>query len=294
MKTNEVAKILGVHPSTVLKWVKQHDMEPEKNEFGHCEFTEKEVEKLQEIQQNRQRQSVVKVIQKEEIIPNEQISAIQKQLDELTARLPEKQREITSNGQMERMQQQLDELTMRIEQEPHPSRSDDHLATMQKQLDEVMTYVKGNEAYEEAATTTQMEQVQKQLDEMMTLVAEKEEESKLNRRLQKQIDELTSRIKKNEAKLVPVQNEHVQDVQKQLEHLRLRMVENEKRIDEKAGEVVTFQILEHRSEIEQLTRTIKKLEGKMDVMQEKLKQYESPQPKKAAPKWRTFLTGIFS
>ncbi|MBM7702232.1 MerR family transcriptional regulator [Metabacillus iocasae] len=267
MKTNEVAKILGIHPSTVLKWVKQHDIEPDKNEFGHCEFTENHVEKLQEIQQNRQRQGVVKVIQKEEVIPNEDINAMQRQIEELAAQIHEKQENDSSNEKMTMMQQQLDE---------------------------VMMHVKKSEASEETLTTSHIESIQQQFDDLMTLVLEKEEESKLNKRLQKQIDELTSRIKQNEAQVVPIQNEHVQDVQKQLDHLLLRMIENEKRIDEKAGEVVTFQILEHRSEIEQLTRTIKKLEGKMEDLQEKLHQYENAQPKQAAPKWRTFLTGIFN
>jgi len=40
MKTVDVAKSLGIHPSTVLKWVKMADIELERNESGHCEFTE--------------------------------------------------------------------------------------------------------------------------------------------------------------------------------------------------------------------------------------------------------------
>ena len=50
MKTVDVAKSLGIHPSTVLKWVKMADIELERNESGHCEFTEENIEALRDFQ----------------------------------------------------------------------------------------------------------------------------------------------------------------------------------------------------------------------------------------------------
>lgn len=67
MKTVDVAKSLGIHPSTVLKWVKMADIELERNESGHCEFTEENIEALRDFQKNRNRQAVVKVVEKKKI-----------------------------------------------------------------------------------------------------------------------------------------------------------------------------------------------------------------------------------
>ena len=51
----------------------------------------------------------------------------------------------------------------------------------------------------------------------------------------------------------------------------LRLIENEKRTEEKAGEVVTFQILEHRSEIDRLNKVITKLENRVVELESQLK-----------------------
>lgn len=88
MKTVDVAKSLGIHPSTVLKWVKMADIELERNESGHCEFTEENVEALRNFQKNRNRQAVVKVVEKvvekeEVILSAERAQDMQKQLDQL-------------------------------------------------------------------------------------------------------------------------------------------------------------------------------------------------------------------
>ena len=87
MKTVDVAKSLGIHPSTVLKWVKMADIELERNESGHCEFTEENVEALKTFK-NRNRQAVVKVVEKvvekeEVVISDERAQDMQKQLDQL-------------------------------------------------------------------------------------------------------------------------------------------------------------------------------------------------------------------
>ncbi|MGI8371366.1 MerR family transcriptional regulator [Priestia megaterium] len=159
MKTVDVAKSLGIHPSTVLKWVKIADIELERNESGHCEFTEENVEALRKFQKNRNRQAVVKVVEKEEVV---------------------------------------------------------------------------------------------------------------------------------------ISDERAQDMQKQLDQLFLRLIENEKRTEEKAGEVVTFQILEHRSEIDRLNKVITKLENRVVELESQLKSEDSLKAKKPVPRWRSFLTGIFS
>ncbi|RDI38504.1 MerR family transcriptional regulator [Falsibacillus pallidus] len=43
MNTSYVANLLGVSPSTVQRWIKQLDLEMERNEIGHYSFTEDDV-----------------------------------------------------------------------------------------------------------------------------------------------------------------------------------------------------------------------------------------------------------
>jgi len=93
---------------------------------------------------------------------------------------------------------------------------------------------------------------------------------------------------------VLISDERAQDMQKQLDQLFLRLIENEKRTEEKAGEVVTFQILEHRSEIDRLNKVITKLENRVVELESQLKSEDSLKGKKPVPRWRSFLTGIFS
>lgn len=85
-----------------------------------------------------------------------------------------------------------------------------------------------------------------------------------------------------------------QEIQKQIDQLSLRLRENERRTEEKAGEVVTFQILEHRSEIDDLQRKVEKLEARIQELEEK-KQTESSLshlPQKRTSRWRAFLTNL--
>ena len=53
LKTKEVAKALGVSPSTVLNWVKKYHNSDELNENGHYLFTETELSQLRDIQNEK-------------------------------------------------------------------------------------------------------------------------------------------------------------------------------------------------------------------------------------------------
>lgn len=50
MNTATVAKLLKVSPSTIQRWVKQLDLDMERNELGHFIFTEEDVVLLKTIQ----------------------------------------------------------------------------------------------------------------------------------------------------------------------------------------------------------------------------------------------------
>jgi chromosome-anchoring protein RacA len=50
MNTSAVAKMLGVSPSTIQRWVKQADLQMERTELGHYQFSEESIEVLKDIQ----------------------------------------------------------------------------------------------------------------------------------------------------------------------------------------------------------------------------------------------------
>jgi chromosome-anchoring protein RacA len=90
------------------------------------------------------------------------------------------------------------------------------------------------------------------------------------------------------------ETEKWKEIEGKLDQLFMRLIENERRMERKAGEVVTFQILEHRSEIDELQKKIQKLETRLQQLEEQ-KQPEAALPafpEKRTPKWKTFLTSL--
>ena len=49
MNTSAVAKLLGVSPSTIQRWVKQASLQMERTELGHYQFSEESIEILKDI-----------------------------------------------------------------------------------------------------------------------------------------------------------------------------------------------------------------------------------------------------
>jgi len=50
MNTSTVAKMLGVSPSTIQRWVKQANLQMDRTELGHYQFSEESIEILKDIQ----------------------------------------------------------------------------------------------------------------------------------------------------------------------------------------------------------------------------------------------------
>ncbi|WNS74793.1 MerR family transcriptional regulator [Bacillus sp. DTU_2020_1000418_1_SI_GHA_SEK_038] len=50
MNTSAVAKLLGVSPSTVQRWVRQLGLQMERNELGHYLFKEEDIQMLKHVQ----------------------------------------------------------------------------------------------------------------------------------------------------------------------------------------------------------------------------------------------------
>lgn len=51
LNTSAVAKLLGVSTSTVQRWVRQLELQMERNELGHYLFTEEDIQLLRQVQE---------------------------------------------------------------------------------------------------------------------------------------------------------------------------------------------------------------------------------------------------
>ncbi|CAH0346816.1 MerR family transcriptional regulator [Bacillus sp. CECT 9360] len=51
MNTGTVAKLLGVSPSTIKRWIKELHLDMERNDLGHYLFSERDIELLKQIQE---------------------------------------------------------------------------------------------------------------------------------------------------------------------------------------------------------------------------------------------------
>lgn len=59
MNTTAVAKVLKVSPRTIYRWVKQLDLEMERNDHGHYVFTEEDIVQLKHIQEQINKGSIL-------------------------------------------------------------------------------------------------------------------------------------------------------------------------------------------------------------------------------------------
>lgn len=62
MNTNTVAKLLNVSPSTIQRWVKQLDLDMERNELGHYIFTKEDIALLKNVQEQINNGSILQEI----------------------------------------------------------------------------------------------------------------------------------------------------------------------------------------------------------------------------------------
>lgn len=51
MNTSTVSKLLGVSPSTIKRWIKELHLDMERNDLGHYLFSEGDIERLKQIQE---------------------------------------------------------------------------------------------------------------------------------------------------------------------------------------------------------------------------------------------------
>jgi chromosome-anchoring protein RacA len=132
MNTNAVAKLLGVSPSTIQRWVKHANLKMNRNELGHYVFNDEDIDVMKKIQEQinngvllqdiaaaakKTRQATVK---KE--IRQDDFEKLLTKITELEAKIERKADEHVSyqllqhRREIEELHEKIDTLTQQIEQ----------------------------------------------------------------------------------------------------------------------------------------------------------------------------------
>lgn len=129
MSTVAVAKSLGVSRRTLMRWVDQLDLELEKNELGHYQFSEEDIERLKQLQNNPTGTPTPANEQTRKGTITQMVSLDENKVDFLTQRLEEVERKVHSKAdgvvsyqllqhrrEMEELQSTIKKLELRIEE----------------------------------------------------------------------------------------------------------------------------------------------------------------------------------
>ncbi|WP_273129532.1 MerR family transcriptional regulator [Metabacillus sp. HB246100] len=118
MSTAAVAKLLGVSRRTLMRWVNQQDLQLEKNEQGHYQFTQEDIEQLKQIQQKTepiQSTSTRKgSVQRMPAIDVHTLNTIEGKLEELDRKVRNKADDVVSY-QLLLHRREMDELVSTIQ-----------------------------------------------------------------------------------------------------------------------------------------------------------------------------------
>ncbi|WP_026584013.1 MerR family transcriptional regulator [Bacillus sp. J33] len=131
MNTSAVAKLLGVSPSTVQRWVKQLELRTERNELGHYLFTDEDIDLLRQVQDQLNKGMILQEVTvkgkkaRKGTIQNDQANpAMEKillKLSELEQRMNGKADDVVSyqllqhRREIEELQKENEQLNKRIE-----------------------------------------------------------------------------------------------------------------------------------------------------------------------------------
>ncbi|PGT89642.1 MerR family transcriptional regulator [Bacillus sp. AFS040349] len=129
MSTAAVAKSLGVSRRTLMRWVDQLDLELEKNELGHYQFSDADIERLKQLQNNPTVTPTPANEQTRKGTITQMVSLDESKVDSLTQRIEEVERKVQSKAdgvvsyqllqhrrEMEELQSTIKKLELRIEE----------------------------------------------------------------------------------------------------------------------------------------------------------------------------------
>nr|WP_295969724.1 MerR family transcriptional regulator [uncultured Bacillus sp.] len=130
MNTRAVAKLLGISVSTVQRWIKQLDLEMERNELGHFIFSDEDIELLKEVKMQLQQGKILQEIEigsnSKRILPmkieqsDEQLNRITDKIKEIEMNMNQKADSVVSyqllqhRREIEELQEQIAVLTEKI------------------------------------------------------------------------------------------------------------------------------------------------------------------------------------
>lgn len=127
MNTSAVAKMLGVSPSTIQRWVKQANLQMERTELGHYQFSEESIEVLKDIKDQlnngvllqdlkvkgrKHRKAAIPAVK-----PDLPVEKLMKRMEEIEKRLDRKADEVVSyqllqhRREIEELQKEVARLT---------------------------------------------------------------------------------------------------------------------------------------------------------------------------------------
>lgn len=130
MNTSAVAKLLGVSPSTIQRWVKQANLQMERTELGHYQFSEESIEVLKDIKDQlnsgvllqdlkvkgrKHRKATIPAVK-----PDLPVGKLMKRMEEIEKRLDSKADEVVSyqllqhRREIEELQKEVARLTEMI------------------------------------------------------------------------------------------------------------------------------------------------------------------------------------
>ncbi|MGV2938831.1 MerR family transcriptional regulator [Mesobacillus sp. LC4] len=127
MNTSAVAKMLGVSPSTIQRWVKQANLQMERTELGHYQFSDESIEVLKDIKDQlnngvllqdlkvkgrKHRKAAIPAVK-----PDLPVEKLMKRMEEIEKRLDRKADEVVSyqllqhRREIEELQKEVARLT---------------------------------------------------------------------------------------------------------------------------------------------------------------------------------------
>lgn len=124
MSTAAVAKLLGVSRRTLMRWVNQSDMQLDKNELGHYQFSDEDVKRLKQIQEQTNNQSSQQITQLEATsrkgtvknmssLDVNKVDALNERVDELERKIRSKAEDVVSY-QLLQHRREMEELLNKI------------------------------------------------------------------------------------------------------------------------------------------------------------------------------------
>ncbi|MCP8969238.1 hypothetical protein NK662_11880 [Ectobacillus sp. SYSU M60031] len=245
-KTPMIAEMMGVSPKVVKRIVRQLNIELKQNKLGHYIFNEEDMQQIQE-QYAAEQEAAAAALPAGEFASLSQLEELQQQIAELRGSR-QKPDSAADSAQFVPLEQfralQAEVEALRKQPTPVSAVSEETLHALQEQVQALQP---APSAVSEEAFHALQEQVQA-LQPAPSAVSEEA------------FHALREQMKGLQTPPPAVSGQALQQLQEQLEALVLRIERNEEYMRGKADDVVNYQLLQHRREMEEMQQRIHRLE----------------------------------